>query len=200
MSGVLYTTINKRVERLKGADSKSHPFNIRTAEIQSSGGTQLSTLIPIKTVISWLLNDYSKQRTQKIYDSLIAIHKQQKLDAQDLINLHTFNVGNKSRLKQYDREKQIQIAYQIQYGGEIEYPTANGRIDLLTDTTIYEFKNFRGYKSCLGQLLAYSDCVSQIQLVAVLFEVPKSLEFTGSECQRVKQLLNKYKINVEFLR
>lgn len=196
MSGVAYNTVRKRVERLKGSDR----IVLETTEIQTTSGLQDSSLIPVRTIMDWLLKDYHRNPTQQIFKSLTKIYQQQGLDIGALENLHNFNKGNKSKLKGADREKQIQLAYHLRYGGIIEYPTANGRIDLLTDTTIYEFKIFKDYKSCLGQLLAYDDCVPQLKLCAVLFGVPKALNFNDSECRRVAVLLHKYGITTKFLR
>lgn len=194
MSGKSKSTISERISRgVRLGD-------VKEGEIQTAGGLQKITLIPVKDVIDWLLTDYHQTPVQQIFKALVAIYDRQGLDTSGLINLHDFNKGNKSRLKGTDREKQIQLAYHLRYGGELEYPTANGRIDLLTATTLYEFKIFKNYKECLGQLLAYDDCVHQMKLCAVLFGVPKALRFNGSECQRVEALLNKYGITVKFLR
>ncbi len=38
----------------------------------------------------------------------------------------------------------------------VEVATPAGFIDVLSDTTLYEIKHFRGWKSALGQVLAYS--------------------------------------------
>lgn len=193
MSGLSQQAINKRC--------KSYSQDkLTNARIKTPGGLQDVIVIPIKTVSDWLLSDYHQNPTQQIFKCLMSVCQQQGLDTSGLINLHNFNKGNKSRLKGTEREKQIQLAYHLRYGGELEYPTANGRIDLLTSTTIYEFKIFRNYKECLGQLLAYDDCVPDMKLCAVLFGVPKALKLNGPECQRVKVLLNKYGIIVKFLR
>lgn len=194
MSGKSKSTVSERVS--KGV----RLGDIKENEIQTARGLQKITLIPVKDVINWLLTDYHQTPVQQIFKALVTIYDQQGLDTSGLINLHNFNKGNKSRLKGTDREKQIQLAYHLRYGGELEYPTANGRIDLLTATTLYEFKIFKNYKECLGQLLAYNDCVPQLKLCAVLFGVPKALRFNGSECKRVESLLNKYGITVKFLR
>ena len=196
MSGVGYATIKKRVERLKGGESSS--FTV--AEIQTVGGLQDVKLVPFSILIDWLMADYHQSPTQQRFNTLKALYTHQGIETEVLQNLHNFNKGNKSNLKGLDREKQIQLAYHLRYGGEIEYPTANGRIDLLTDTTIYEFKIFKDYKNCLGQLLAYDDCVPQLKLCAVLFGVPKTLKFNGSECKRIEALLQKYGIITKFLR
>ena len=192
MSGKTHTTI---LRRLKVVDSGV----LNHAQIQTAGGLQQSRLIPINIVTSMLLNDYNQTPTQKLFKSLVAIYKHQGLDTSGF-DLHDFNKDKSRVLKVCDREKQIQLAYQSRYGGVIEHSTANGRIDLLTDTTIYEFKSFKNYKDCLGQLLAYHDCIPEAKLVAVLFGVPKAITFNSPECKRIESLLNKYGITAEFLR
>ncbi len=192
MSGKTHTTI---LRRLKVVDSEA----LNHAQIQTAGGLQQSRLIPINIVTSMLLSDYNQTPTQKLFKSLVAIYKHQGLDTSGF-DLHNFNKDKSRVLKVRDREKQIQLAYQSKYGGVIEHSTANGRIDLLTDTTIYEFKSFKNYKDCLGQLLAYHDCIPEAKLVAVLFGVPKAITFNSPECKQIESLLNKYGIIVEFLR
>lgn len=193
MSGKTQQAINKRCRTYNQDELES-------AEIDTPQGLRDSQLIPVKLATEWLLTDYHRNPTQGVFNHLVSLYQQQGLDTSGLTNLHNFNKGNKSKLKGADRERQVQLAYHLRYGGELEYPTANGRIDLLTATTLYEFKLYRNYKDCLGQLLAYDDCVPQMTLCAVLFGVPKALMFNGPECQRVKALLNKYGIEVKFLR
>ncbi len=53
MSGVNYTTIKKRVERIKGGDS----FVLKTAEIQTAGGLQEVTLLPADLIYEWAFQD-----------------------------------------------------------------------------------------------------------------------------------------------
>ena len=194
MSGKSKSTISERMSRgVRLGD-------IIEAEIQTAGGLQDVKLVSFSLLIDWLMADYHQNPTQQRFNTLKALYTHQGIETEVLQNLHNFNKGNKSKLKGLDREKQIQLAYHLRYGGEIEYPTANGRIDLLTDTTIYEFKIFKDYKNCLGQLLAYDDCVPQLKLCAVLFGVPKTLKFNGSECKRIEVLLQKYGIATKFLR
>ena len=192
MSGKIPSTISRRLKVVT-------PDVLNHAQIQTVSGLQKSRLIPINIVTSMLLNDYNQTPTQKLFKSLVAIYKHQGLDTSGF-DLHDFNKDKSRVLKVRDREKQIQLAYQSRYGGVIEHSTANGRIDLLTDTTIYEFKSFKNYKDCLGQLLAYHDCIPEAKLVAVLFGVPKAITFNSPECKRIESLLNKYGITAEFLR
>lgn len=194
MSGKIPSTISRRLT-MSGLREKG----LEQAQIETVSGLQQSMLIPINIVTSMLLSDYNQTPTQKLFESLVAIYKHQGLDTSGF-NLHNFNKDKSRVLKVRDREKQIQLAYQSKYGGVIEHSTANGRIDLLTDTTIYEFKSFKNYKDCLGQLLAYHDCIPEAKLVAVLFGVPKAIAFNSPECNRIKSLLNKYGITAEFLR
>lgn len=168
------------------------------AKVETDGGLQKIVLIP--ATIEDLLKRYHQSPTQILYKNIRLLYQHQGISADGLDALHELNKGNKSGKAGRDREKQIQLAYHARYGGTMEFPTANGRIDLLTDEAIYEFKIFRSYKECLGQLLAYDDCIPQLKLIAVLFGVPKALQINGKECVRVKTLLSKYGIDVRFLR
>jgi phage antirepressor YoqD-like protein len=60
MSGVNYSTIRKRYERLKGSDINS----IKTAEVFTQGGLQVVTLIPEELIIEWLPKDNPQMATQ----------------------------------------------------------------------------------------------------------------------------------------
>lgn len=68
-------------------------------------------------------------------------------------------------------ERYIQMNYWRTLGGKLEVKTPHGRIDLLTSHTIYEFKNHRGYKSAIGQLITYSETYPNKRLVMVLFDM-----------------------------
>jgi len=197
MSGANYTTVKKRVERLKGGDILA----FKTAEILTSKGLQTATLIPLSRCIDWTLADYNQTPTQALFDRLKGFYRATGKPLDGLIALHELNKGTTSKLTGAKREKQIQLAYHEKYGGAMEVPVQFGRIDLLTDSTIYEFKFYPEYKNCLGQLLAYDDCFKDRRtLVAVLFGVPKSLNFDGTECTRVAALFAKHEIRVKFLR
>ena len=53
MSGVNYSTVKKRVERLKGGDTNT----FKTAKIQTAGGLQEATLLPADLVYDWSFED-----------------------------------------------------------------------------------------------------------------------------------------------
>lgn len=55
-----------------------------------------------------------------------------------------------------DTERQIQNRLQCELGGQIEVVTANGRIDLLTESEVIEIKCIDDWKEALGKILAYS--------------------------------------------
>lgn len=66
-------------------------------------------------------------------------------------------------------EKQIAKKYLDLLGGEIEVACKFGRVDLLTDTYIVEFKNVNAYKSAIGQLLTYKQHFTDKKLMLVTF-------------------------------
>ena len=53
MSGVNYSTVKKRIERLKGGDINT----FETAEIQTAGGLQVVTLLSADLVYDWMFDD-----------------------------------------------------------------------------------------------------------------------------------------------
>lgn len=77
-------------------------------------------LVPFSLLIDWLMADYHHNPTQQRFNTLKALYTHQGTEIEVLQNLHNFNKGNKSKLKGSDREKQIQLAYQLRYGGDIE--------------------------------------------------------------------------------
>lgn len=77
-------------------------------------------------------------------------------------------------------------------GGETEVQTEFGRIDLLTDTTLFEIKEARLWKSGIGQLLAYSNEYPNHKLVLFLFGDYSMLDITA-----VKQILEPLNIQLE---
>ena len=54
-------------------------------------------------------------------------------------------------------ERAVQLRLAKHLKGKCEVETPVGRIDVLTDSEIIEVKTARGWKSALGQVLAYSD-------------------------------------------
>ena len=53
MSGIAYSTVRKRVERLKGSDFVA----LKSAEMQTAGGLQDVTLLPADLVYDWMCED-----------------------------------------------------------------------------------------------------------------------------------------------
>ena len=70
-------------------------------------------------------------------------------------------------------ERKIQTAYCNAYGGTTEMPSNMGRIDLLTNTCIYEIKDYKYFKAALGQILCYAEDYISHKRIIVLFNVPK---------------------------
>lgn len=70
-----------------------------------------------------------------------------------------------------NRERQIQIELQKKLGGEIEVETKYGYIDLLTDDSIIEIKNFKLWKQAFGQIMMYANFYPDKQKVICLFDV-----------------------------
>lgn len=106
--------------------------------------------------------------------------------------------SNSPKLHRKMKESDVQQEYYKRLGGEKEYQTKHGRIDLKVGGTLYEFKKFRKYKDVLGQLLAYRECVRCDRLVAVLFNTPYH-RFDLGECRMVEEFLGKYGVEVEFI-
>lgn len=195
MSGRAKSTIHERAAKLVEFGK------IKEAEIDTGYGSKTVALIPLPVCKDMLLYDYHKNPSQQIFNTLKGIYERLGIPVEGLVSLHAFNKGNKNKLKGSDREKQIQLAYQTRYGGEIEVDTKYGRIDLLTDDRIYEFKSFSRYKEALGQLLSYSRCVPQPNMSVVLFGTPKKFKnFNIGFCKEIKELFTDYGITVKFLR
>ncbi|AAV51136.1 putative KilA-N domain-containing protein [Acanthamoeba castellanii mimivirus] len=75
--------------------------------------------------------------------------EQNELDYYNMLNMaKPLNNNNKEKIIQHElREK---------YKGVIEIKTKSGYIDLLTDKYLVEIKDYRNWKSAIGQLLVYS--------------------------------------------
>lgn len=69
-------------------------------------------------------------------------------------------------------EKYYQDLLHRHVGGRREVPCRYGFIDVLTDDTIYEVKNWNAYKNVIGQLTGYETCFRGRKKVAVLFGRP----------------------------
>ena len=111
---------------------------------------------------------YSKTPKKSYFDVLYCVTGFLGHDVTGLEALYLHNKRKKPRKSAQD-EKQIQLAYHARHGGEMEVNTPLGRIDLLTSTTLYEFKHISKYKEALGQVICYSTYAPRANKVIVLF-------------------------------
>lgn len=83
-----------------------------------------------------------------------------------------------------------------------EVQTEVGRIDLLTDQFIFEFKQVRKWKEGLGQLLVYSDYYPKHQKVLYLIGMTSDsyMELIKQHCNRFDVMLFVKKIDIATLR
>lgn len=187
MAGLSVDAISKRVKRDGIATT--------LAEVPTPKGLREVQLIHKSTLVSWLSMDYHKTGDPQLLRVLNHLMEDRSTECMDQ-NLYS---AKKTKVSPKKKERALQIKYKNRLGGQIEVPVASGRIDLLTDDTIYEFKVFKDYKNCLGQLLAYDDCLPGLKLCAVLFDTPKAILLDGEDCKRIKRLFNKHGAEVEFL-
>lgn len=187
MAGIEASTVTKRVKR--------DGIVTTLAEVPTPKGLREVQLINKFTLVSWLSMDYHKTGDPQLLRVLNHIMEDGGAECVDQ-NLYS---AKKAKISPKKKERALQIKYKNRLGGQTEVPVASGRIDLLTDDTIYEFKIFRDYKNCLGQLLAYEDCLPGLKLCAVLFDTPKALLLVGEDCKRITRLFNKHGAEVEFL-
>lgn len=72
--------------------------------------------------------------------------------------------------RQIGEERVYQCLAQQKYGGQLEVTTPVGRIDLLTETEIYEFKRYKNWKEAVGQLMSYGQSYPNHNKVMMLFD------------------------------
>lgn len=126
-----------------------------------------------KISLAW----YNKKPEKSRIDFCLHLAEYLDIDTEALKQLHTHNKhkGHRGNTKQDERE--IQVAYQARLGGKIEYSTPMGRVDLLTDDSLYEFKHCSKFKEAVGQVLIYKRYVSVKYLYIVLFGCPKDFKY-----------------------
>lgn len=89
-------------------------------------------------------------------------------------------------------EKQVQKILVKELKGVPEVVTEFGKIDILTKEKIIEIKEFKGYKSALGQILIYGSVYPNHKKYIYLFDV------IDCECiEKIKQLYNKYDVQLK---
>lgn len=86
----------------------------------------------------------------------------------------------------HNSEKRMQSRIHAQLGGSKEVKTPLGRIDLLTSTHLIEIKNFKDWKSAVGQVLVYKEFYPDRQACIYLFakEIPQHLEVIERACRK----------------
>lgn len=120
---------------------------------------------------------YNKKPEKKQFDFCLDLAEYLGIDTEALKQLHVHNKHKGPRANTKQEEKNIQLAYQARLGGKIEYSTPMGRIDLLTDDSLYEFKHCSKFKEAIGQVLTYKRYVSVKYLYIVLFGCPKDFKY-----------------------
>lgn len=121
---------------------------------------------------------YNKKPEKSRLDFCLGLAEYLGIDTEALKQLHTHNKHKGPRANTRQEERNIQLAYQARLGGKIEHPTPIGRIDLLTDDSLYEFKYYKEFKSAIGQVLTYKRYVSVKYLYIVLFGCPKNFKYS----------------------
>ena len=122
---------------------------------------------------------YNKKPEKTRLDLCLHLAEFLGIETEALKQLHSHNKHKGPRGNTKQEERNIQLAYQARLGGKTEYPTPIGRIDLLTDDSLYEFKYYKEFKSAIGQVLTYKRYVSVKYLYIVLFGCPKDFKYTG---------------------
>lgn len=93
---------------------------------------------------------------------------------------------------------ELEIFYQKQLEsvlGGTHKRTEHGVIDILTNDSIFEIKQWCLYKQAIGQLLSYSDCCPNKRLVAIFFG-----DYDCTSKQKVITLFSKYNITIQQVR
>lgn len=126
-----------------------------------------------KISLAW----YNKKPEKPQIDFCLAIAEYLGIDTEALKQLHSHNKHKGPRENTKQEEKNVQLAYQARLGGKIEYSTPMGRVDLLTDDSLYEFKHCSKFKEAIGQVLTYKRYVSVKYLYIVLFGCPKDFKY-----------------------
>jgi len=122
---------------------------------------------------------YNKKPEKPRLDLCLGLSDYLGVDTEFLRLLHTHNKHKGPRGNTKQEEKNIQLAYQTRLGGKTEYPTPMGRIDLLTEDSLYEFKHYSKFKEAVGQVLMYKRYVSIKYLYIVLFGCPKNFKYSS---------------------
>ena len=144
---------------------------------------KLKTLFNTQAVNAMTLDDfyklslilYNKKPSHFKLEVCIAIAKYLGKDIESLKILHSYNLKN-SKKEGQTLERSLQITYQSRLGGKIEVITPVGRVDLVTEDSLYEFKNWQGFKEALGQVLCYKRYIKVENYYIVLFNCPENFK------------------------
>lgn len=144
---------------------------------------KLKTLFNSQAVKAMTIDDfyklslilYNKNPNRSRLDICTAIAKYLGKDIELLKILHSFNLKNGEKEGQ-ERERNLQLTYLSRLGGKIEVTTPVGRVDLVTDDSLYEFKNWKGFKEALGQVLSYKRYIKVKNYYIVLFNCPENFK------------------------
>lgn len=174
-------------------------IELKTFQAPTTGGMQTIKLLPVAMLEAELQAQYTRTSKSRYLNRLKAIYQAQgkncdKLDIIPLIpTLKYSGSGHDSK------EKIIQRALARKYEGKCEVKTKFGYIDFLTNTHLYEIKKFTDYKTCLGQLLAYSEEYPDHMLIALFFDPPARFKSDQQKIETIVRLFKKYNITVKIL-
>lgn len=83
-------------------------------------------------------------------------------------------------------ERTAQLALAERLDGKIEVSTPAGKIDVLTETHVIEVKDYKGWKSAIGQVQAYSESYPKRQKAIYLIgKTPNNLKQILKTCKRL---------------
>ena len=88
-------------------------------------------------------------------------------------------------------EKYYQTEWAKEFNGMIEVKCASGRVDIMTDTYVYEVKAIHNWKSAVGQILAYSKELNRYPSICLYGEIPQK-----KTLKTIRNLANVFKITV----
>lgn len=169
--GILSNNASRDIKSLlgEGFDFVKIKTDLNSKEINAMTLDQL-----FQFALAW----YNKKPEKSRLDFCLGLAEYLGIDTEALKQLHTHNKHKGPRANTRQEERNIQLAYQARLGGKTEYPTPIGRIDLLTDDSLYEFKYYKEFKSAIGQVLTYKRYVSVKYLYIVLFGCPKNFKYS----------------------
>jgi hypothetical protein len=121
---------------------------------------------------------YNKKPSALNFNILKGVTQYLGHSTDDIETLHKHNKRKTKRPNSKKAEHEVRDAYHARYGGQTEVSTPLGRIDLLTDLALYEFKYYLKYKEALGQVLCYSRYYNRPNKVIVLFGCPDNYKYT----------------------